>query len=77
VVILDQNGLKIVYPLMKANLENDNCSYEFKRADSSLPASLFSQDVENVGAPFERTQVELNDFHETKFQTRGEIRHIY
>jgi len=81
VVILDQSGLEIVYTLMEANLnnaENGNCSYQFKRADSSLPTSFFSQDVENVGAQSERAKVELNelhanDFHETEFQTKGEM----
>ena len=78
VVILDQSGLEIVYPLMQVNLDNGNCSYHSKRTDSSLPASLFSQDVQNVGARSERNKVELNelhanDIHETKLQTKGEM----
>ncbi|ESW14812.1 hypothetical protein PHAVU_007G019400, partial [Phaseolus vulgaris] len=87
VVILDQSGLEIFYPLMEAKLDdNGTCSCKFKKAESSLPGSHFSKkveannrrnqpditpDVENVRAESQRFKV---DFHGTQVETRGRKR---
>jgi len=86
VVILDQSGLEIFYPLMEAKLddaENGTCSCKFKKAESSLPGSHFSKKVEannrrnqpDITQDVENVRAESQrfkvDFHGTQVETRG------
>ncbi|KAK7357872.1 hypothetical protein VNO80_17169 [Phaseolus coccineus] len=92
VVILDQSGLEIVYPLMEANLdaaENGNSSCQFKKGESSLPGSHFSKKVKannrrnqpNISTDVENMRAQSQrfkvEFHGTKLQTRGRKRKTY